>query len=330
MSELQQLVECVPNFSEGRDPKVIQQMVDALAGSGVNVLHVDSSFDANRTVVTFVGSIEQVIAGAKSLVAAARECIDMRVQQGAHPRLGAIDVCPFIPLQNVDRSALQAAVNEFAAEVSHYFDLPVFLYARSARSEERAQLADIRRGEYEGLPEKLQQPQWQPDFGPARAHEQLGALVTGVRDILVAFNVNISAAPVAVSRRIAARVRQYGPWIKAIGWEMPEYGCTQVSMNLLRFWEFGMYDAFEACQVEAEYHECVVTGSELIGLVPQAALEAVGRRLVTDADASPEQHLSAAEEYLGLSSVRPFSRAEQVLELALGLPKALPFPYPLE
>ena len=311
-SALGPLVECVPNISEGRDSAVIADLIEEIARTGAKVLHVDSSFDAHRSVLTFVGSPQKVQDAAVRLCLAAERLIDMRNHRGAHPRLGAVDVLPFIPLSQYsleDCSALAATVGRHVAEA---LAVPVFLYGAAARVAERENLATIRRGGYESLAKRLANARWQPDFGPATPHSQFGALVVGSRNILIAYNVNLDSTDLAIASEIASRLRQKSEHLRALGWSMPEYGCVQVSMNLLDFRAFGLFEAFRACELEAKKFGVSLRGSELVGLLPRQALRDAGGRF-SPGDSLAQQEAIAVEA-LGLASVTPFVPEERVLE----------------
>ncbi len=319
------LLECVPNISEGRDPAVIAAVVDAVAAvPGVAVLHVDTNPDANRTVITIAGEEAPMEEGALALIRKATGSIDMRRHRGVHPRIGAADVVPFVPLEQGGMAACVALSKRVAERAASELDLPIFLYENSASDPARRNLADIRRGSYEGLAEKLQQPAWRPDFGPGQPHPSAGATVVGARDFLIAFNISLETQELSVAREIAKRVRSMGsdggprlPHCKAIGWIMEGYHCAQVSINLTNFRVTGMYDAFMAVSNEAARRGVAVRGSELIGLVPKAALLDVAGAIGNASPVMSSDAVDAAIAFLGLNAVVPFSRAEKVLESQL-------------
>ena len=316
------LIECVPNISEGRDKAVIDAVVNAVAAvHGVSLLHVDTNADAHRTVVTFVGEESAVAEGALALIRAASQRIDMRRHQGVHPRIGAADVVPFIPLEQGGMSRCVELSKVVAERSAAELSLPIFLYEHSASNQSRSNLADIRRGGYEGLGAKLKQPEWVPDYGPAAPHSTAGATVIGARDFLIAFNISLETKDVAVARDIAKRVRSVGadggirlPFCKAIGWMMEGYHCAQVSINLTNFRVTGMYDAFVAVSNEAARRGIRVLGSELIGLVPKGALLDVASASGTTGPVNTAEALRAAVRFLGLDLIAPFSIDEKVLE----------------
>ena len=297
----QQLIECVPNFSEGQNPIVIQAIRQAIEQvPKVKLLHVDPGMAANRTVMTFVGPPEAAVEAAFAAIKTAAQHIDMSRQQGEHPRIGATDVCPLIPIANISMEEVVQLAHQLAERVGRELEIPVYLYEAAASNASRKNLATIRSGEYEGLEEKMQHPDWQPDYGPAIFKPKAGASVIGARDFLVAYNVNLETSSVKLANAIAFDVRERGrakrledgsiirnkagkaeripgtcKFVKAIGWFIEEYGFAQVSMNLTNINVTPMHIAFEACRKSAERRGTRVRGSELIGLVPlQVLLEA--------------------------------------------------------
>ncbi len=210
-----QIVECVPNFSEGRDNRIITQITEAIASvKGVQLLHVDMGESANRTVVTFIGTPESIDEAAFRGIEQAASVIDMRYHSGNHPRIGATDVCPFIPVQNISMEAVDRVARQVAERVGQTLKIPVYLYENSATASHRKNLANIRRGDYEGIPEKLRQANWQPDFGPARCNEEAGATVIGAREFLIAYNINLDTRDVRIARTIAAELRTSGRLVR--------------------------------------------------------------------------------------------------------------------
>lgn len=327
------LIECIPNISEGRDLAVVRAIVERLqAVPGVALLNVDSGYDANRTVVTFAGGPAAVADGAFALIAAAAELIDMRKHRGAHSRIGATDVCPFVPVRGVSMEECVELSRSVAARVGNELGIPVFLYERSATRPERKRLENIRRGEYEGLSQKLRLPEWAPDYGPTTGELTAGATVMGARQFLIAYNVNLDTRDVRMAGEIAAALRESGrrvrvgdAWstipgrlsaVKAIGWYMESFGCAQVSMNLTDFETTGLHQAYTACMEEAQKRGVNVTGSELIGLVPLAAMLSAGRYFRAAA-ASESELIAAAHDALGLSSIAAFDGHSRILEYIL-------------
>jgi glutamate formiminotransferase/formiminotetrahydrofolate cyclodeaminase len=331
------LVECVPNVSEGRDPDVIAALAAAITGaSGVRLLHVDVGADAHRTVFTFVGEPEPVGDAAVALAAAVARLVDMRRHHGAHPRLGALDVCPFVPVGDVSMTRCVGVARRVASTIAHDHDAPVFLYEAAAWDRRRAALPTLRRGEYEGLPERLADPTLRPDFGPARRHPALGAVIVGARPFLIAWNLALDTTDVAVARAIAARVRASGvmaqeqgtrhrrpgrlPAVRAVGWGMPSYGHAQVSLNVLDYTVTPLHVAWQVVGEEALALGARVVGSELIGLVPLDALRAAGRAALASTGGGESDDaglVAAAVRLLGLDAVHPFVPRERVLEWAI-------------
>jgi glutamate formiminotransferase/formiminotetrahydrofolate cyclodeaminase len=341
------IVECVPNFSEGRDRKVIDAITGAIAAvDGITLLDVDPGAGANRTVVTFVGAPEQVESAAFAAIARAAELIDMRKHAGSHARMGATDVCPFVPVSGVTVEECVEAARRLGRRVAEELSIPVYLYEEAATCAERRNLADIRAGEYEALPEKLAGGDFDPDFGEPTFNARSGATVIGVRKFLVAYNVNLDSDRKEDARDLALSLREKGRFkrdasgrkvpdgeggfervpgmlakTKAVGWLVPEYGCAQVSMNLTDHEVTGMHDAFEATDELARSKGLRVTGSEVVGVVPLAAMLASGRHFLAKRGASrgvPTQVvIENAVRSLGLSEVAPFDPRERVLELRL-------------
>ncbi len=318
---MKKIIECVPNFSEGKNKEVINKIAESIrAVAGVNLLHIDPGYDANRTVMTFVGEPSAMIEAAFNAIKTASECIDMKNHQGTHPRIGATDVCPIIPIKNVSLDEAKQYAEILAKRVGNELSIPVYMYEASAIKKERQNLATIRKGEYEGLIKKMLDEEWVPDFGPKSFNAKTGATVIGARNFLLAYNVNLKTKEVGIAKKIAEAIRssnkenQYNlPNLKAIGWYIDEYDCAQVSMNLTSFEVTNMPHAFEACKKEANDHGVEVNGSELIGLLPlRAIIEAGKYYLPTEND---EQTLiKSAIENLGLSSLKPFDFEQRVIE----------------
>src|ERR1043166_4814160 len=347
---MQKLIECVPNFSEGRDEKTIQQIADAIKSTdGVSLLDVDPGATTNRTVVTFVGSPNAAAEAAFRAIKKAAELIDMGKHKGAHPRMGATDVCPFIPVSNVSWDEAIACANALGKRVGEELNIPVYLYERAAKDASRSNLAVIRAGEYEGFAEKIKQPQWKPDFGPATFNEKSGATVIGARQFLIAYNVNLNTKSVRRANSVAFDVREAGrvktkdgtpsgkpvldekgepvripgmlKHVKAIGWYVEEYGTTQVSINLTNIEETPLHAAFDACVESASNRGLRVTGSEIVGMVPKKSLLDAGRYFLRkqkwSEGASEEELLETAIRSLGLNELKPFRPEEKVIELKI-------------
>jgi len=273
---LKQIVECVPNFSEGRDAAVVKEIADAVGGvPGVKLLDLTSDPDHNRSVLTFVGEPEACREGVLALFAAAVPRIDLRAHRGQHPRLGAVDVVPFIPIRNVDTKACVALAREAGKQIASRFGVPVFLYEDAASSEERRNLSNIRKGEFEGLTEKMKLASWKPDFGPDAPHESAGATVVGARMPLIAYNVNLGTSDLAVAERIARSIRHIGGgfrYCKAMGVELKDRGIVQVSINMTNYKKTPLFRVFECVKSEAARYGVNVVGSEIVGLTPAEAL----------------------------------------------------------
>jgi glutamate formiminotransferase len=269
-------MECVPNFSEGRDKEKIEKITEAFrAKEGVKLLDYSSDADHNRMVVTAIGTPVALKAAVLEAIGTAVGLIDLNRHTGQHPRMGAVDVVPFIPIRGCameDAIALAKEVGEAAAQL---YNLPVFFYERSASAPHRENLANVRKGEFEGLDEKLRLPDWTPDCGPRQKHPTAGAVAVGARTPLIAYNVNLGTDDPAIARRIAARVRHSGGglrYCKAMGVELKERGIVQVSMNMTDYSRTALYRAFELVKMEALRYGTPVVGSELIGLAPMDAL----------------------------------------------------------
>ncbi len=273
-----QLFECALNFSEGRRADVIAEIVQA--AQGVRVLDVAANADHNRTVLSFVGSPEAVEAAAYAVTATALQRIDMNAHRGGHPRMGAVDVIPLVPLGQATMADAVALAQRIGARLGDELGLPVFLYEEAASRAERRNLADVRRGEFEGLAKRLTSEEWRPDYGPPRPHPTGGATAVGARRFLVAFNINLATGDVEVARRIARAVRARDGGlvsVKAIGLALSEPGRTQVSMNVVDPFRTPLHRIFELVRLEAERYGVPIVGSEIVGLVPLAVLAEVAR-----------------------------------------------------
>ena len=270
------LVECVPNFSEGRRTEVVEAIANsARAVKGVKLLDVEMDANHNRAVITFVGGIEAVKAAAFEAAKKAVQLIDMRVHKGEHPRIGALDVLPFVPI-TATMDECVAAAKEVGARIARELDVPVYLYGEAATVPERRDLPNVRRGEYEGLKADIEKdPSRKPDFGPSRIHQTAGASVVGARPILIAYNINLDTKDAKVASAIAKKVREKDggfPAVRALGFELKDRGMSQVSMNLLNYKITPMWKVFDAVKAEAERAGVRIVGSEIVGLVPLEAL----------------------------------------------------------
>jgi glutamate formiminotransferase len=316
------LVESVPNVSEGRRTAVVDRLAGAVASvDGVFLLDRTSDPSHNRSVLTVAGEHEAVTAGLEALVQQAIRDIDMEDHAGEHPRIGAVDVVPFIPLGDTTMDACVELARAFAERIATRFDLPVYLYAEAATRSDRVKLADVRRGQYEGLKAEITQNGRHPDFGPTRMHPRAGATAVGARPFLIAWNVNLESEDVELAKRIARRVRESGgglPRVQANGFrvEEPERGQpvrAQVSMNLLDFHVTGLWQAWEAVEALAAEDGVALAESELIGLAPLAALLDVADHAGADPAGSDEQRLAAGAAAIRLRDFSPL----QALELRL-------------
>jgi len=273
---MSRIVECVPNFSEGRDPKVMADIVAPFKNqAGVKLLNVQSDVDHNRMVVTVIGAPEVVQKAVLDAMGQAIAAIDMTRHRGQHPRMGAVDVVPFIPIQNMTMDDAADLARETAKLAGKRYDLPVFLYECAAASPDRRNLAAIRKGQFEGMAEKLKDPVWTPDFGPAKIHPTAGVTAVGARPPLVAFNVNLGTDQLAIADTIAKRLRFIGGglrYCRATGVALKDRGIVQVSMNMTDFNRSALYQAVELIRIEAKRYGVPVVGSEVVGLLPMQAL----------------------------------------------------------
>ncbi|MEY2561911.1 MAG: glutamate formiminotransferase / 5-formyltetrahydrofolate cyclo-ligase [Verrucomicrobiota bacterium] len=350
---MKKVIECVPNFSEGRDLEVIRQITAAIESvDGIALLNVDPGASTNRTVVTFAGEPEAAVEAAFRGIQKAAELIDMRKQHGAHPRMGATDVCPFIPVSNVSWEEAIDCAKQLGKRVGDELKIPVYLYERAAVDASRSNLSVIRSGEYEGFFEKIKEPAWKPDFGPAVFNERSGATVIGAREFLVAYNVNLNTKAVRRATSVAFDVRENGrvktddgtpqgkpildsqgepvrvpgllKHVKAIGWYVEEYGIAQVSMNLTNLEETPLHAAFDACNEAASKRGLRVTGSEVVGMLPKKCLVEAGkyflRKQKWSEGASEEELIGIAIRSMGLDELKPFDPKERIIELKMESP----------
>jgi glutamate formiminotransferase len=277
-SKIENLVECVPNFSEGRKTETVRQLTAAIESvETALVLDTHRDADHNRSVITFVASPEQVVEAAVRAVATATELIDLRRHIGQHPRIGATDVLPFIPVRGVTLADCIALAHEAGERIARELSIPVYFYERAALRADRVNLADVRQIGFEELREQIgTNPDRSPDLGPLHVHETAGAIAVGARPFLIAFNVNLRSSDISIARKIAhaIRARDGGlPCLKALGFELESRGLVQVSMNLINYEVTGLHEAFAAVRREAEKYGVEIAGSELVGLVPQSALD---------------------------------------------------------
>lgn len=337
---MQQLIECVPNFSEGRDMNIIKQITDEIeaAGEGVRLLNVDPGKATNRTVVTFVGSPAAVTEAAFRAIKKAGELIDMSKHKGEHPRMGATDVCPLIPIAGISMEETAKYAQQLAKRVGEELRLPVYLYEAAQPDKNRNNLSVIRAGEYEGFFKKIKQPEWKPDFGPAEFDARRGATVIGARDFLVAYNVNLNTTSTRRANAVAFDVREAGrklkmdngEWkqvpgslkcVKAIGWYIEEYGVAQISMNLTNISITPVHIAFDEVCRKAGARGIRVTGSELVGLIPLNAMLDAGkyflRKQKRSTGVSEKELIKIAVKSMGLDELGPFKPEERIIEYML-------------
>lgn len=290
-------MECVPNFSEGRDLEKIDKIVAPLRGrAGVKLLDYSNDEDHNRLVVTVVGEPEALREAVLEAIGVAVELIDLNRHQGQHPRMGAVDVVPFIPIKGCTMDDAIELSRQVGERVAADYGVPVFLYEKSATAPHRENLAAVRKGEFEGMAEKIHQPEWKPDFGPAERHPTAGAVAIGARMPLVAFNINLSTPSVEIAHAIAKKIRFIGGglrFVKAMGVELADRGITQVSINMTDYTRTALYRAFEMVRFEARRYGVSIVGSEIIGLVPMEALIDTAAYYLGLEDFSMEQVLEA-------------------------------------
>jgi glutamate formiminotransferase/formiminotetrahydrofolate cyclodeaminase len=327
------VIECVPNISEGTRPDVLEAIARAIRSvDDVILLHQDRSPGANRTVFTFAGPPEAVIEAAVKMYGVALESISMTQQHGAHPRIGVVDVCPLVPLRNITLEQTAEWAAQLAQKVAS-LGVPVYFYETNARWSHRTSLPQIRKGQYEGLRDKLADPQWRPDCGPEQwspAIAKSGATILGARNILIAFNVTLQGGSPELAHHIAASIRQNSkidaganalPYVRAIGWYMEDYHKQQVSCNLLQFSTTGLYDVFERIEQLAHAGGAQVVGAEIIGCSPLKALTRAGEQILKSQKQPwtwPDRHLAqVALERMQLQAHKPFDLDERILEYAL-------------
>lgn len=341
---MKQIVECVPNFSEGRDEVVINQIKSEIASvAAVKLLNIYSGYDTNRTVVTFAGPPDDVVEAAFCSVRVARRLINMAAHHGVHPRMGATDVCPLIPVRGVTMAECVEYASRLAQRIGGELGIPVYLYGEAAMREDRRRLSDIRSGEYEGLPEKMKRPDFQPDYGPAVFNAPAGATAVGVRDFMLAYNVNLNTTDANIAKEIARTIRESGrikrdrdgqsvrdadgnpvrvpgrlKFCQADGWYIASFGCAQVTMNLHNIAVTGLHAAFDAVSDEASKFGLHVTGSELIGLAPKQAILDAGvhylRKAGKDVKISEAEIIRFAIQSLGLNDISPFDPEMRIIE----------------
>lgn len=347
---MKQIIECVPNFSEGRDMAVIEQITNQIKTvEGVKLLDVDPGAATNRTVVTIAGEPEQVIEAAFRAVKKAMEVIDMSKHSGAHPRFGATDVCPLVPISNITMEETVAYAHKLGERIGKELGIPVYFYENAAKSPERRNLANCRSGEYEGLPEKLKNPAWKPDEGPAQFLPKTGAIAVGARDFLVAYNINLNTTSTRRANAVAFDIREKGRPMregnpitgkivkdehgnpvnipgslkacKAIGWFIEEYGIAQVSINLTNISITPVHVAFEESSKKAAERGMRVSGSEIVGLAPLKVFTDAGkyflRKQKRSVGVSEAELIKIAVKSMGLDDLKPFHPEEKIIEYVL-------------
>jgi len=331
---MKQLIECVPNFSEGVNLEIIKQITDQIESvAGVRLLNIDPGKATNRTVVTFVGEPEPVITAAFLAIQKAGELIDMSKHHGEHPRMGATDVCPLIPIANIGMEECARYAQKLAKRVGEELVLPVYLYEAAQANKERSNLSHIRAGEYEGFFKKIKEPQWQPDFGPVEFDVRRGATVIGARDFLVAYNVNLNTTSTRRANAVAFDVREAGRMVdginqpgtlkavKAIGWYIEEYGIAQISMNLTNLDITPLHLAFDEVCTKAQNRGLRVTGSELVGLVPLKTMTDAGKYFLQkqkrSVGVSEKELIRIAILSMGLDELASFKPEERIIEYLL-------------
>lgn len=344
---MKQLIECVPNFSEGNDLTIIKQITDSIESvEGIKLLNVDPGKATNRTVVTFVGEPAAVVEAAFKGIAMAATLIDMSKHKGEHPRMGATDVCPFIPVANISMQETVEWSKKLAARVGNELHIPVYLYEEAQENKERSNLSIIRAGEYEGFFRKIKQKEWKPDFGPAELPANSGATVIGARDFLIAYNVNLNTKSVKRANSVAFDIREAGrvktdskgkkilddagneiripgklKGVKAIGWYIEEYGIAQVSINITKFRETPLHIVFEESARSAYERGYRATGSELVGLVPLQAMLDAGKYFLNkqrlSSGVSDAELIHIAVKSMGLDELSPFTPEKRIIEYVM-------------
>jgi len=338
------LIECVPNFSEGQNKEIIDQITSEITSvSNIKLLDVDPGKDTNRTVVTFAGHPDDVIEAAFLAISKASELIDMSQHKGAHARMGATDVCPLIPIKNVSVDECIEYSHKLAKKVAQKLKIPVFMYEKSASSKKRQNLAKIRQGEYEGMKDKLKLAEWKPDYGPDKLNVKSGVTAVGVREFLIAYNINLNTSDKKMASDIALDIREAGrakrdkdgkiirdkdgvmikvpgtlKAVKAVGWFLEEYNLAQVSMNLIDYKITPVHKVFEEVRVQAQKRGLRVTGSELVGLIPLSSLLDAGKYFLLkqnkSAGVSDNQLIHIAVKSMGLDEMYPFNKNEKIID----------------
>lgn len=327
------IVECIPNFSEGANQETLAAISAAIQSvEGVKLLHQDSGIAANRTVFTYAGEVNAVFEATYKAIQVATELIDMQIQNGEHPRIGACDVCPFVPISGISMDELILKVNVFAKKVADELNIPIFLYEESATTKNRRNLAKHRVGGYEQLESRISTKKWIPDFGSF--NPQTGGTVMGARNFLVAYNINLNTTDAKIAQEIAYDLRELGrpirkengktiykpgllKKVKAIGWHIEDFNIAQVSINLVDYKATSLFKVFETTKQLAHKNGVKVTGSELIGLIPKNALVETGMLYAKNENLEEQEYIELAVGRLGLSELLPFRTHERILEFSL-------------
>ncbi|TAG52829.1 MAG: glutamate formimidoyltransferase [Cytophagales bacterium] len=305
---MEKLLESVPNFSVGQSPIIIEKIANSIQKvHGVKLMNIDTGFHANRTVMTVLGNPQSVINAIFEGIKTATENIDMRSHKGTHPRIGAVDICPFIPFKNMEmREAIEYSLI-LAEKVANELQIPTFLYNESAKFEERKKLAWIRKGEYENLENKLKESNFQPDYGNAIFNPKSGICIVGARKILLAYNINLTTKEVEIAKKIASEIRETTATglakVRAIGWYIKEFDKVQVSCNITDYEETSIFKVFDKIKNLAQKYDTQISGSELVGMIPEAALLSDGF-----------ENIQKSIEYLGLNDVKPFFINQKIIE----------------
>ena len=330
------IIECVPNISEGKDLKKIEAIAEEVKKTpGAYLLDTYTGISTNRTVFTLAGEPESIKEAVYKIFEKTSRLIDMRTHKGVHPRIGAVDVCPFVPVYDTTMEECVDITRNLGKKIAEELGIPVYLYGKSATGEIRKDLSNIRKGQYEGLKEKMKRPEWKPDFGEAKFNEEMGASVIGARDFLIAFNINLNTKDEDLAEKIAEKIRESGTTkldgtgkkvkipgtlkkVKAIGWYIEELECAQVSANLNNFRITSLYRFFQEVQREAKAFGIEVTGSELVGLIPEEAILETGRIVIAERfpgrEYSKDEIIDAAIDFLGLARNNNFNPEEKILQ----------------